>query len=218
MTCLLAYLSTKRTTPPTVYSGIVLTNVDNLTLSSPKHAPAGAPSDQALLVACRAGDARAWQQLLDKYERLVYSIPLNYGLDREDASDIAQITFTALIQSLATLRDDSNLGGWLALVARRHTWRLIQRRQQNPPAPLDEETVALLPGHTQPLERWELVEWLERGLALVGERCRQLLVALYFEPEEPSYAEIARRLGIAEGSIGPTRARCLQRLRELMSQ
>jgi RNA polymerase sigma factor (sigma-70 family) len=199
------------------YLRIVLANVDNPTPSTPKHSPAEAPSDADLLVACRAGDERAWQQVLDKYERLVYSIPLNYGLDREDASDIAQITFTALIRSLATLRDDSNLGGWLALVARRHTWRLIQRRKQHAPAPLDDEAMALLPGRTNTLERWELVEWLERGLALMGERCRQLLIALYFEADEPSYAEIAQRLKMAEGSIGPTRARCLQRLRDLLS-
>lgn len=175
------------------------------------------PEDSELLAACRTGDEQAWQALLDKYERLVYSIPLNYGLSRDDAADVAQFAFTSLLQSLDSLRDDSNLGGWLALVARRHTWRIVNRHKREPPVELDAEvTQALLPTRTNEIERWELTEWLHRGLNLVGERCRDLLTALYFEPDEPSYAQIARRLGIAEGSIGPTRARCLQRLRELL--
>ncbi|MCL4858997.1 MAG: sigma-70 family RNA polymerase sigma factor [Caldilineaceae bacterium] len=177
------------------------------------------PDDSDLLTACRAGDEQAWQALLDKYERLVYSIPLNYGLSREDAADVAQIAFTSLIQSLESLRDDSNLGGWLALVARRHTWRIVNRHKREPAAEIDSEATAMsMPGRANEIEQWELTEWLHRGLSLVGERCQALLTALYFEPGEPSYAEIARRLGMAEGSIGPTRARCLQRLRELLSQ
>lgn len=175
-------------------------------------------SDEQLLQACRAGDEGAWQRLLDKYERLVYSIPLNYGLGREEAADIAQIVFTAFLQNVETLRDDSNLGGWLALVARRHTWRVLQRNRREVLEPLDNElTHDLFPGRSNAIERWELVEWLNRGLGLVGGRCRELLTALYFESSEPSYAEIAQRLGMAEGSIGPTRARCLKRLQELLT-
>ncbi|MFN8491568.1 MAG: sigma-70 family RNA polymerase sigma factor [Caldilineaceae bacterium] len=174
-------------------------------------------SDQALLDGCRAGDQQAWARLLDKYERLVYSIPLNYGLSPEDAADIAQTAFTYLLQSLDALQEGSNLGGWLATVTRRHTWRLLKRKRQAPLAELDNEiTSELIPDRTNTIERWEIVEWLNTGLTHIGDRCRTLLIALYFEAEEPSYAEIARRLGIAEGSIGPTRARCLQRLKELL--
>lgn len=175
-------------------------------------------ADQALLVACRAGDQQAWARLLDKYERLVYSIPLNYGLLPEDAADIAQLSFTYLLQSLATLPEDSNVGGWLATVARRHTWRLLKRqKRQAPAAELDQESTSeLIPDRTNAIERWEIIEWLNAGLTRIGDRCRELLVALYFEAEEPSYAEIAQRLGMAEGSVGPTRARCLQRLKEML--
>jgi RNA polymerase sigma factor (sigma-70 family) len=176
-------------------------------------------SDQVLLHSCRAGDEQAWQRLLDKYERLVYSIPLSYGLPREDAADIAQIVFSALIQSLETLRDDSNLGGWLALVTRRHTWRVLQQRQRELVEELDHEiTGALIPSQSTDIQRWELIEWLHGGLALIGKRCRDLLMALYFEPEQPSYVEIARRLGLAAGSIGATRARCLQRLHGVLTR
>lgn len=175
-------------------------------------------ADQALLVACRAGDQQAWARLLDKYERLVYSIPLNYGLAPEDAADIAQLAFTYLLQSLATLPEDSNVGGWLATVARRHTWRLLNRRKrQAPVTELDHESTSeLIPDRKNAIERWEIIEWLNAGLNQIGDRCRELLVALYFETAEPSYAEIAQRLGMAEGSVGPTRARCLQRLKEML--
>ncbi|MBV7339821.1 sigma-70 family RNA polymerase sigma factor [Chloroflexi bacterium TSY] len=175
------------------------------------------PSDAELLARCRDGDLPSWQQLVDKYERLVYSIPLNYGLSADDAADIAQTSFTALINSLDTLREDSNLGGWLATVARRHTWRMFERQKKAAFAPIDDgEEVLSLPGKKNEVEQWELVEWINSGLNLVGERCRTLLTALYFEAEEPSYIEIADRLGMAEGSIGPTRARCLKKMREML--
>jgi RNA polymerase sigma factor (sigma-70 family) len=177
------------------------------------------PSDKSLLHDCAAGNMQAWQRLLDKYERLVYSIPLNYGLSVDDAADIAQITFTALLNQIDSLRLDSNLGGWLATVARRHAWRVIAKRKRIPTEEFDSESVvALLPGQTNPIARWEMAEWLHSGLLLLNERCRALLTALYLEEQEPSYAEVARRLSLAEGSIGATRARCLQRLKEILQE
>lgn len=176
-------------------------------------------SDQVLLRGCRNGEEAAWLQLLDKYERLVYSIPRSYGLSAEDAADIVQIVFIFFIQNLPTLRENSELGGWLTLVARRHTWRVLQRRRREVVTALDEESLnALLPGHNREIERWELIEWLHRSLALIGERCRRLLMALYFEEDEPSYTQVAQRLDLPVGSIGPTRARCLQRLQEMLTR
>jgi RNA polymerase sigma factor (sigma-70 family) len=172
-------------------------------------------TDQELIARCRTGDAVAWERLITTYERLVFSIPLNYGLSHDEAADITQQTFTALLQALDTLAADSRLTAWLATVARRHTWRALQHQRRHsstdlatvdPAALIDRDSAA-------PLERWELVEWLHTGLGRLNERCRTLLIALYFEGQEPAYAEVAARLGIPVGSIGPTRARCLERLR-----
>src|SRR3712207_9005599 len=75
--------------------------------------------DRDLILDCRNGDVRAWQRLLDRYERLVFSVPRRYGLSREDAADITQLTFTILFQSMDTLPEESTLGAWLTTVARR---------------------------------------------------------------------------------------------------
>ncbi|MEJ7631291.1 MAG: sigma-70 family RNA polymerase sigma factor [Rubrobacteraceae bacterium] len=183
-----------------------------------------ADSDRDLIRRCLAGSAGAWQRLLDNYEGLVYSIPLRYGLSRDDAADVAQITFTILIQSLHTLSEDSRLGPWLATVARRHTWRLLERNRRETASERLEDTrlaqsAVLLGKHdADSIEHWELTEWLDTGLSKISESCRELLLALYFQPEQPSYAEIVDRLGMPLGSIGPTRARCLKRLKQVLGE
>ncbi len=176
-------------------------------------------SDYDLIVACRNNDTNAWERLLDTYQRLVFSIPLNYGLTHDDAADITQLTFTIFLQSLETLREDSNLGAWLATVARRHTWRLLKRYHREQ-ATSDIEVIKDLgwndPNTTNVLERWEVLEWLHAGLTRLDDRCHKLIIALYFDPQQVSYFEIAERLGIPVGSIGPTRARCLKRLKQVL--
>lgn len=175
-------------------------------------------TDHNLIQACRAGDAQAWERLLDKYERLVFSISLNYGLTMDDAADITQITFTILLQSLDTLPDGVRLAPWLATVARRHTWRLLARNRREAVNPEDDlagkETLGVIEDHA---ERLELTEWLSFGLSMLDERCRQLLIALYFDAEQPSYAQVADHLKIPVGSIGPTRARCLEQMRQRLA-
>ena len=181
-------------------------------------------SDGDLIRRCRQGSRGAWQQLLNRYERLVYSIPLRYGLSRDDAADIAQITFTILIQSLDSLSEDSRLGSWLVTVARRHTWRLLERNRREraserlEDADYAESAVLLGKSDADSIEHWQLTEWLDAGLSKISAACRELLLALYFQPEGSSYAEVAARLGMPVGSIGPRRARCLKSLRQVLGE
>ena len=181
-------------------------------------------SDRDLIRRCRQGSAGAWRQVLKKYERLVYSIPLRYGLSRDDAADIAQITFTILIQSLDGLSEDSHLGPWLVTVARRHTWRLLERNrresasERRESADVAESAVLLGKSDADSIEHWELSQWLETALSKLGDRCRELLLALYFQPERSSYAEVAADLDMPIGSIGPSRARCLKSLKQVLSE
>ncbi len=181
-------------------------------------------SDRDLIRRCRQGSAGAWRQVLKKYERLVYSIPLRYGLSRDDAADIAQVTFTILIQSLDSLPEDSRLGPWLVTVARRHTWRLLERNRRESAserlegADVAESAVLFGKSDADSIEHWELTEWLDAGLSKIGAACRELLLALYFQPEGSSYAEVAERLSMPIGSIGPRRARCLKSLRQVLGE
>lgn len=174
-------------------------------------------TDEELLRACRQGDARGWRDVLDRYQRLLYSIALNCGLTPEDAADIVQLTLTIFLQKLDDLDESSNLSAWLATVARRHSWRrLAQRRREQLgyQADVAEEIDRVSDGSDErALVRWELLEWLDQGLNDLDPRCRELLLALYLAPASPSYAEVAAQLGMAVGSVGPTRARCLEKLR-----
>ena len=187
-----------------------------------KSTPSVAELDRDLIQRCRRGSAGAWHQVLNRYERLVFSIPLRYGLSRDDAADVAQLTFAALVQNMDRLAEDSRLGAWLSTVARRNSWRLLERRRREMPSEhlegtfLAENAVALGKSDADSIEHWELSDWLDTGLSQLDESCRNLLTALYFQPELASYAEVAEHLGMPIGSVGPTRARCLKRLKRVL--
>jgi RNA polymerase sigma factor (sigma-70 family) len=161
------------------------------------------------LARCRTGDGAAWHALVERYERPVFSVARGGGLDLEDAADVTQTTFVALLDALTQLRSDERLASWLLTVARRTAWRVRRRREQ-------ESGAALGPPAVADDRDWEQIAALHEGLARLGRPCRDLLVARYFDPAEPSYAEIAQRLGRAIGGIGPLRARCLEQLRALI--
>jgi RNA polymerase sigma factor (sigma-70 family) len=166
--------------------------------------------DGALIELCRQGDARAWRTLLARHERLVFSIPLSFGLTRDDAAEVTQATFAELVRSLDSLREPDRVQAWLGTVARRQTFRIIEHRRRLRETAaehldvLSDETIE---------HRLADVEWVTQGLARIPERCRSLLQALYFSGEEPSYVEVAATLGVPVGSIGPTRGRCLAALK-----
>ena len=170
--------------------------------------------DQPLLRACQNGDRKAWQTLLDRYERLVYSIPLNFGLSHSDADDVAQATFSALIRSMSSIADEERLGAWLGTVARRQTWRLVERGRREPPSSNDR--LDRISTEDSVTARAENLEWVHQGLTKMDGRCRDLLTALYFGEETPTYTAVAAEFGIPVGSIGPTRARCLDKLRSFL--
>ncbi len=175
-------------------------------------------TDQELIDACRAGRQDAWQEVLTRYERLVFSIPLNFGLTRADAADVAQLTFTALVENIDRLRPDSNLGGWLATVARRNALRVLRKHKREFLGQEedigDSPLLASIPVNDP--AAWERVEWLNQGLNLLDQRCQKLLLRLYFSEDQPAYEVVAAELGLRVGSIGPIRGRCLDRLRTLL--
>jgi RNA polymerase sigma factor (sigma-70 family) len=182
-------------------------------------------SDERLLEACRRGDESAWESLVERYQRLIYAIPRRAGLDKDQSADVFQEVFITLFEKLDSIEQPERLQAWLVTTARRKTWRLISRenRLQNPARDEDEgETEldklpdeALLPDEV--LIRLEEQHEVRTALAALDERCRKLLTMLFYQAETPPYAEIAAIIGTTEGSIGPTRARCLKKLLQQLS-
>lgn len=175
--------------------------------------------DARLVQRCLAGDARAWEALVRRYERLVYAIGRSYRLSDEDLGDLFQDVFSALVRGLPRLREPRTLCRWLSSTSERiaRATALRRRRELALRAPGD-EPLAALAGDAEPigadLEALERQTLVRLALTAVPERCRRLLHALFMEDPAPSYAEISQRLGVPIGSLGPTRARCVDKLRE----
>lgn len=186
------------------------------------------PSDKQLLLACRRGEEAAWEGLINRYQRLIYAIPRRAGLDDDQAAEVFQEVFTTLVQKLDDIEDPERLHAWLVTIARRKTWRLISKekvwRQPGTESSDDntaQEFAKIPDGAPLPDEVMLGLEEQHRvrtALAALDERCRKLLTMLFYEQEPPSYAEIATALGTSAGSIGPTRARCLEKMLPLLDK
>lgn len=177
-------------------------------------------SDKELLLACRRGDETAWEAIINRYQRLIYAIPRRAGLDEDGAAEVFQEVFTTLFEKLDAIEQPERLHAWLVTTARRKTWRIISRekslRSLEGDAEREDEILRELPDNAplpiEALERLEEQHRVRAALTELDERCRKLLTLLFYQAEPPSYAEIAAGLGVPEGSIGPTRSRCLQKL------
>lgn len=185
-------------------------------------------SPHALVQGCLRGEAGAWEGLLARYLRLVNSVGVRHGLQPHEVEDMAQETFAALAQALPTLDDPEALPAWLMTTSRRLCWRMVQKRRRESLPEQDDLGAADLPARAIPLfstmpsmdemrGEWQRQEALAAGLSRLGERCRTLLTLLFLESSEPSYDEISARTEIPKGGIGPTRTRCLQQLRSILT-
>jgi len=177
-------------------------------------------SDPQLVLACRRGDQLAWEKLIRRYQRLIYAIPLRAGLTEDQAAEIFQEVFTTFFQKLNDIEEPERLQAWLVTTARRKTWRAIAKTQARARAAVEtvEGTNAATtvrdetPLPDQQLLILEEQHRIRTAVSLLDERCQKLLELLFYRAQPPSYAQVAAALGIPEGSIGPTRARCLGKL------
>jgi RNA polymerase sigma factor (sigma-70 family) len=174
--------------------------------------------EESILTRCRAGDARAWRQLLNQYERLVFSIPLSFGLSRDEAGEVTQATFGELVRRLDSIVMEDRLASWLGTVARRQSFRIMERRRRDADIATASGSQLDIAFDDGASDRVADVEWVVQALDQLPERCRNLLRALYFSDGEPSYEDVAATLAVPVGSIGPTRARCLTALRERLDR
>ncbi len=178
--------------------------------------------DARLVARCQAGEPRAWEALVRRHQRLVWSVSRSYRLSDEDAGDVFQEVFAALIRSLARLRDGRALVRWLSVTSDRlaRTAAVRSRREQAMNRSSDDpagNAFERLAASDEPigadLERLEREAMVRLAMGALSDRCVRLLRALYYEDPTPGYAELSERLGVPIGSLGPTRARCFDKLR-----
>jgi RNA polymerase sigma factor (sigma-70 family) len=175
-----------------------------------------AASDVQLVRECLRGRESAWVALVAKYKNLIFSIPIRDGLSQDEASDIFQAVCLDLIYELPRLRDPQALAGWLIRVThhkcyhlRRETARFTTEDEGQPePAAASEE----IPDNV--LHQLERDQYIRNALGELSPRCRVLVEKLFFEWPSRPYQQVARELGLAVGSIGFIRRRCLNKLRD----
>jgi RNA polymerase sigma factor (sigma-70 family) len=185
------------------------------------------PTDKELLIACRHGDELSWNALIDRYQRLIYAIPRRAGLNEDQAAEVFQEVFVTLFEKMNEINEPDRLHAWLVTTARRKTWRLLTRDRALQTAKSEEghnpeemlaTVVDTAPLPDETLMRLEEQHRIRTALASLDPRCQKLLSMLYYRPVPAPYSEIAAAFGTSEGSIGPTRARCLKKLLQLLEE
>jgi RNA polymerase sigma factor (sigma-70 family) len=184
-----------------------------------KEAAVGEQSASDLVLAAVSGDEDAWNRLVDRYAALVWSVARAHRLSAADAADVSQTTWLRLVEHLGRLRDPEHVGGWLATTARHESLRVLRRGTRElarDAVDLDrEDDHAVSPEDATLLRERDALLW--QAVDALAERCRVLLRALAASPPR-SYMEISDALAMPVGSIGPTRARCLDHLRREMAR
>jgi RNA polymerase sigma factor (sigma-70 family) len=180
-------------------------------------------TDGDLVAACLDGNSSAWETLIHRYQRLIYSIPIRKGLSAVDSADVFQSVCVLLLEKITTLRDHEKIASWLITTTTRECWRVAaQWRRETPSQTRDDgddrdplaDIAAAQPMADQESSRLEQQQILRQAVDALPERCRKLISMLFYDKDDPSYADIARHLKMPVASIGPTRARCLEKLRK----
>ena len=172
--------------------------------------------DEQLVADCIGGNHEAWSQLIDKYKNLIFSVPIKYGFSRDEAADIFQEVCLGLLSDLKTIREPRALAKWLLTVTAHKCFH--RKRQGRRFVSMDSEVD--LPEPEIPAEALQFVaeaeteQALREAMADLPSRCRRLIEMLFFDQPSRPYRDIAQSLGLAVGSIGFIRQRCLEKLRK----
>ena len=171
-----------------------------------------------LVSAARAGNQLAWNALVDRYNRFVWSIARSFRLSTADAGDAVQMTWLRLVENLDKISDPDRLASWLGTTVRRECLQHLRRSGRDR---TDSSTDYLVnvsddapPIETSMLES-ERDRALWQAMGMLGEKCQQLLRVLMASPP-PAYTDVAQTLSMPIGSIGPARKRCLAQLRRII--
>jgi len=178
-------------------------------------------SDAELVKACRGGDEAAWNELVERYQRLIFTIPRRAGLSEEQSADIFQEVFLTLFEKLNDIEQPEKIRSWIVTTAKFKTWSAV-RGEKNFRLLDTEAEMASLPDNS-PLADDRLIELeqqhlIRTALKELETRCRKILSMIYLHDSAASYAEVAREIGVGETSISPLRARCLKKLAKILGK
>jgi len=186
---------------------------------SPKRPGAGW-NDSRLVKECVSGNEEAWSVLIDKYKALIYSIPVKYSFSQQEAADVFQATCLELLIRLPELREPRALPKWLMQVTHHECYRLkrlsqrVVSRDAEPDLP-EPEIPAIAESLVQQTQEEQM---LREAMATLTHQCRRLVELLFLESPARPYSEVAAELGLAVGSIGFTRQKCIERLRRQLEE
>ena len=184
--------------------------------SARKASPSKELPDAQLVRECVGGSEEAWRTLIFKYKNLIFSIPVKYGFSVDDSTDIFQAVCLDLLSELPKLRKIKALPKWIMQVtAHKCFHRKQQQQRMDILDPTSKEFEQSTPSHSEDILREaEDEQNLRQAMAELSPRCRELVQMLFYDEPARPYQEIAETLGIAVGSIGFIRQRCLERLRK----
>jgi len=182
-----------------------------------KRNPDASWADEELVPECLSGNQAAWEAIVEKYKRLVYSIPFKYGLPPEDAADVFQTVWSELYRDLSRVQHPAALRGWLVTAtARRCLLQKKQRQRAMQASTVDLETADPSPDPAALHREAEKEQRLRQAIHQLPKRCQNLVKMLFFEHPPRPYEAVALELGLAEGSIGFIRGRCLAKLKSIL--
>jgi RNA polymerase sigma factor (sigma-70 family) len=179
-----------------------------------------AAEDERLVQECLGGDERAWNTLIDKYKRLIYSVPVKYGFSPDDAGDIFQNVCIDLFTNLSKLRKIESLRSWLITVATHKCfhWKKQQKNDVELDAMEQEMAEELAAAPVVVMQEVQEEQAVRDAIDRLTPRCAELVKLLFYEQPPVPYTEVAQKLGLATGSIGFIRGRCLTRLQKILGE
>jgi len=180
-------------------------------------------TDAELVAACRRGDETAWNALVERYQRLIITIPRRAGLSEEQAADVFQEVFLTLFEKLDEIEQPDRIRSWMVTTAKFKTWGIVRGAKgfYSPESEEEMEAEMASLADASPLADDMLIELeqqhqIRTALKELEERCQKILSMIYLQDAAASYAEVASAIGVGETSISPMRARCLQKLAKIL--
>lgn len=175
--------------------------------------------DQVLVEECIRGNQEAWSALIDKYKNLIYSIPIKRGLSPENAADVFQSVCVSLVSELRRLREPSALAAWLIQTTSHKSLRItMEMRRYADGEPKQQYLAAPSPTPEELVREVEREQMVREAVAELSSECKLVVEALFYRTPPATYDDIAAALAIPKGSVGPTRMRCLDKVRRLLEE